>query len=281
MTESNDHPYVTNYLLRFDEAAKRIPEPRRLLLREEIAEHLRDSIPASSSDEAAAKAIAQFGSPAEILAHELDGSHSTTDALPRRRRWVGWVIAGLAAGVAAVLAVVVLLPALAALGGTVKSPSTAALPGNPVTQEPEGAALVTTGRAYFEYRHAIERMEHPLPDGAEYPLGVPEGLDSGQTSDGEGMMESRAGANIAHFTWLCAWESEYLLAVDAADDRRQVAAETMIASWAESDFSAAMGDTEGGWVTNVVAPMRINDPSGVKQDRIHACAAAGINVRSR
>lgn len=270
MTEPNDHPYVARYLLRFDQEARRIPEQRRLLLREEIAEHLRDLIPESSSDEAAANAIAQFGSPAEILAHEVEGP--ATAVPPRRRRWLGWAIAGLVAA----LAVVVLLPALTVLGGTQKSPSTPALPGNPVTQEPEGPARVTTGRAYFEYLDAIEQMEHPLPDGVEYPVGVPEGLDGGQSADGEGIVGTGLGASTAHFSWLCAWESEYLLAVDAGDDRRQVAAEAMIASWAESDFYAAMADTDGGWVSNVVEPMRYDDPSGVKTDRTQTCASAGI-----
>lgn len=278
MTKPTDHPYVAEYLLRFDEAAASLATTRRLMLREEIAEHLRDVIDASASEGEAAAAIAQFGSPAEVLAQELDNDPSPV--APRvRSRWTWWTI-----GAAIILVFLVAsIPILGSIRGeTAPEPATPPLSGNPVTEKPEGPERVTTGPAYFEYLAAIERMDHPLPDGVNYPLGVPEGLDAGPTSDGEGTMQSGAGTVIAHFSWLCAWESEYLLAVDAADDRRQVDAEAMISSWAESEFYAAMGDTERSWVKNVVDPMQFNNPTGVKADRTQTCAQAGIfNVGSR
>jgi hypothetical protein len=274
MTEPNEHPYVAEFLLRFDQAAAALSAPRRMLLREEIAEHLRDAIPPTATDAEAAEAIARFGSPAEILAHELDEADPRVARHPRQRRprWIGWVIAA----AALILVVLLALPFLSILRGAQQPAGTPALSGNPVAQEPDGPARVTTGQGYFEYLAAIESMEHPLPDGAEYPLGVPEGLDAGKTADGAGIMESGGGTNIAHHTWLSAWESEYLAADAAGDDRRLVAAEAMIAGWAESDFYLAMGDSERGWVSNVVVPMRMGDASGVKQDRTQVCAVAGI-----
>lgn len=277
MTDSNDHPFITEFLVRFDEAAAVISPARRLMLREEIAEHLRDAIPPSASDEEAARAIAQFGSPAEILAHEIDEPGPMVARSPRRR-WIGWAIAGVAIILIALLAV----PFLSLFRGSEQPAANTALPDNPVVQEPTGPVRVTSGQGYFEYLAAIKAMEHPLPGGAEYPIGVPEGLDAGVTANGDGLAESGGGATIAHFTWLCAWESEYLAAVDAGDDRRLVDAQAMITSWADSDFYVAMGDAEGGWVNNVVSPMRVGDPSGVKKDRVGVCAQAFIlNVDDR
>jgi hypothetical protein len=273
MTEFSEHPYVTEYLRRFDQAAAALPHQRRMLLREEIADHLRDMIPASASDKEATDAIAQFGSPAEILAQDVDASGpGVVGVSRRRRRWVGWAIAV----VLVALTVLALLPVVSLLRGPQDPPASPTLPGNPLVEEPDGTERVTSGQAYFEYLAAIESMEHPLPDGAEYPIGVPDGLDAGQTGDGTGVLESGAGGTIAHFSWLCAWESEYLAAVTAGDDRRLVAAESMITSWSTSGFYLAMDDTERAWVGNVVAPMRIGDSTGVRQDRTQTCAQAGI-----
>ena len=139
-----------------------------------------------------------------------------------------------------------------------------------------GPARVTTGQAYYEYLDAIENMEHPLPDGAAYPVGVPEGLGAGKTPDG-GIGQSGAGRNVANFAWLCAWESEYLAAIEAGDDRRQVAAESMLTAWSTGDFYLhTMVDEEQGWVKNVINPMTFGDSSGVERDRPGTCSQAGI-----
>lgn len=120
-------------------------------------------------------------------------------------------------------------------------------------------------------------MPEPLPGGAEYPDGVPEGLDSGSTATG--VLQSGAGATIAHFTWLCAWEAEYLTATDAENAQRQVAAETMLAQWPSL---SPVDDPEGGWARNVLEPLSFGDWSGLQSDFPQTCAQAGIlNVNAR
>lgn len=268
-----DHPFVTEYLAGFDAASGSISQPRRSVLREEIGAHLRDAVPLDSSDAEAMAVIAAFGSPAEIIGQELDGSAATApSSRPHRMRTILIAIG--------VLIVAVLLATWMWWPGARPQPvpSTAPTPSPAVTsvvnETPEGPPRVTTGEAYAEYRAAIDQMEHPLPAGAAYPLGVPEGLDAG--AQGDGMLESGAGRNLAYFSWLCAWEAEYLSAVDAADDRRKVEAASMITAWSTSDFYLAMGDADHGWVTNVVGPMKFGDASGVEQDLPNTCAQAAI-----
>ncbi|MBH0109929.1 hypothetical protein I6E81_07100 [Salinibacterium sp. NG22] len=49
MTTAAEHPTVTAYLREFDAASGSLTAPRRLELREEIASHLHETIPPSSS----------------------------------------------------------------------------------------------------------------------------------------------------------------------------------------------------------------------------------------
>jgi hypothetical protein len=77
MTESDVHPLVREYMKRFDEAALAVPEPRRSMLREEIIAHLRDTISSGMSDSAAAVAIANLGSPVEILGEDAQPAPTT------------------------------------------------------------------------------------------------------------------------------------------------------------------------------------------------------------
>lgn len=268
------HPRVREYLRRFDAEAQGIPAGRRLSLREEIEAHLRDVIATDSTDAAATAAISEFGSPAEIIGQELDNPTRLTPG-SRRRRWRRpLAIVGVLAAVALVI------PLGIALVGKITAGSN---PGPPsvVNEAPEGLPRVTEGQAYFEYLAAIEEMEYPLPAGAEYPNGVPEGLDAGPVAGPPpGVMESGAGFHLAHFTWLCAWESDYLAAFEAKDFKRQVKAESMLNAWTETEWYSEW-DPARSWVTVVINPMKVGDPSGLKRDRTDTCAQAGIfNVRS-
>lgn len=86
-----------------------------------------------------------------------------------------------------------LMPALfAAIGPTSTSSSV-------VNRNLKGPARVTTGEGYFEYQAAIKAMKDPLPAGAEYPLGVPKGLDAGRTSNG--IMQSGGMGNVRNSIW--------------------------------------------------------------------------------
>lgn len=140
-----------------------------------------------------------------------------------------------------------------------------------VNKTPTGPDRVQDGTAYFEYLAAIEAMSEPLPPGVEYPEGVPEGLDSGSTATG--VLQSGAGANVAYFTWLCAWEAEYLNAVDAENAQRQVAAETMLA---QRPGLGPVDDPQEGWAETVLEPLSFGDRSGLHSDFPQTCAQAGI-----
>jgi hypothetical protein len=90
------------------------------------------------------------------------------------------------------------------------------------------------------------------------------------------MAETGTGAVIAAFTWLCAWESEYLEARDAQAYDRVLVAEDALHSWA--DFTPYPPSSRDAWSENVLAPLDFDNPSGVRADRPQACAQAGIDA---
>jgi hypothetical protein len=268
MTRDSDHPLVVKYLEHFDMVAGSLSPSRRAALRDDIATHLRDQITVDTSNADASAALTSFGSPSDILEQEVDGISPKRPPLRRRTRR-GITIAISATGTALVLGASLFTWMLA------NGPTTPAV--SIVNKAPEGPSRVARGTAYFEYRNAIDAMAKPLPAGADYPEGVPEGLDSGPFSGG--VMQSGAGKVVAHFTWLCAWEYEYLNAVTAKDAKRQVMAEAMLNSWSTSPIWAAI-DPDGGWARNVLDPMGMGDKGGVIEDLPQSCLQAGIiNVR--
>lgn len=129
-----------------------------------------------------------------------------------------------------------------------------------------GLKYLTEGSAVEEYLAAIRDIGEPLPEGQDYPPGIPDHF-----LPVSGYLEEGAARNQAWFTWLCAWETEYLQAF-ASDSSRQVHAEAMIEQWAKMDFYLnVIVDPDRGWVSNVVAPMRLGDPTGVRADHRQLC----------
>ena len=277
MNTAAEHPHVTAYLREFDRAAAQLTSSRRFELREEIANHLRESIPPSLSPAEAAAMIAAFGSSAEVLGHEdIPDQSGTGSRAPRRR----YLVLGAAVIVVAGLVIALLFWQPTALFVAETEPGanqSAEGPASVVNEDPTGPARVTEGTAYFEYLAAIKAMPEPLPNGAAYPSGVPAGLDSGRS--GDGVVQSGLGANLAHFAWLCAWEAEYLSASSEDDAERQVAAELMLEQWPSYDYVSDSGD---GWTKNVLEPLRFGDPTGLQKDFPQTCSQAGItNVNSQ
>jgi len=270
MNNAAEHPHVTAYLREFDEEAASLTASRRLELGEEISSHLRESIPISLSNAEAAAVIAAFGSPAEILGHEgipHQGRTGSRSSLKRRNLVLiaaAVVVAGL------VLALLFWFPRSPS-GIAPEASQSGESPTSVVNANPTGPARVSDGTAYFEYLAAIEAMSKPLPSDAAYPEGVPEGVDSGQSDDG--VVQSGLGANLAHFTWLCAWEAEYLSAASEDDAELQVTAEAMLAQWPSYGF---VSDPDGGWATNVLEPLSFGDVAGVQKDLPQTCSQAGI-----
>jgi len=83
MTRPPEHPLVTVYLERFDEASGGIPEPRRGELRAELAAHLREATSPDMDDAAVDDVIDELGWPEVVVAEE-----TRTPRRPNRRPWV-------------------------------------------------------------------------------------------------------------------------------------------------------------------------------------------------
>ncbi|HWH27235.1 MAG TPA: hypothetical protein VNT53_11400 [Pseudolysinimonas sp.] len=81
------HRLVDEYLERFDAAAAatRLPDGRRVGLRQEIVDNLSAAIPESATDAAADQVLAGFGTPAEILEQERDSADAEPVGSPQSR----------------------------------------------------------------------------------------------------------------------------------------------------------------------------------------------------
>lgn len=128
-------------------------------------------------------------------------------------------------------------------------------------------AYLTEGSAADEYRRVIAEIDRPLPKGDAFPPGLPENF-----LPHDGLLEQGAARNQAWFTWLCAWEAEYL-AADADEDPDRMAAAAAMLEWysSASFYTEVVDDPEGGWVSNVLDPMRHGDASGVSADHRQMC----------
>lgn len=268
-----DHPLVTDYLRRLEQAAAHAQSGGRDILLEEVAAHLRATVPPNATDENARRLLSEFGSP-EDLVTEAFGTAPRPDRMIREHRWLK--LSGAAGLVVAVAALVITLAIPTAT--TSKSATTGGAP----TGHASGAASVvvsslqvgprtTEGRIYAEYVRAMDSLP-ALPTGARYPDGVPV-----QPEPTEAVVaETGIGTGIAAFTWLCIWESEYLDARDSDAFERVLDAEQALQSW--RDFTPYPAEDLEAWAQNVLTPLQFDDPSGVRADRVQACAQAGIRV---
>lgn len=133
---------------------------------------------------------------------------------------------------------------------------------------PKDLDYLTEGSAADEYRTAVAAIEQPLPDGRDYPPGLPAGF-----TPTDGYLEAGAARNQANFTWLCAWEKEYMAADLAKDPARVTAAAAKLEWWATGPFyTQVMSDPDRGWVSNVLGPMRLGDSSGILADYRQMCS---------
>ncbi|NEM92491.1 hypothetical protein [Galbitalea soli] len=133
-----------------------------------------------------------------------------------------------------------------------------------------GFVAATESSANAEYKRSIAKMPAPLPSGTSFPASI---SAAELPPAGEGIVEEGIGRNKAWFTWLCAWEASYLDAYAAGDAKQSKLAASMIELWSRSDFYRdSVDDPSHGWVDNVIAPMKLDDPSGVKQDHESMCA---------
>jgi len=154
--------------------------------------------------------------------------------------------------------------ALTACAGDVSSPAHAVSTSGAAASEPP---WLTTGSAADEYQATISAIGKPLPSGVAYPPGLPPGFVAGDAHLGKG-----AARNVAEFTWLCAWETEYTMALTKRDADRQAAAESMISEWATMDFyQNVIVDPGHEWVVTVLNPLKLGDPKGLQQEVRNTC----------
>ncbi len=266
-----EHALVAAFLRDFDTAATGIPAARRSALRAEIASHLHDQVSPDATDDEARLAILEFGTPDEIVAQE-------SGAAPRRRLTARVaLIAGaivLATGAAAT-ALVLLLPhgqddAVDAATAPTAPPAVDSV----VTAYPDGPERAIEGAAFDEYASEVSVLP-ALPANAEWPVGPQAGLNAGVVPNGSGVMEAGAGTWNARFTWLCAWEGEYLAAAEADDEARQSAARTSLVYWIGSDFWHEV-DPEGSWGRSLLDSLDEGRHGMLQKDYVDTCMQAGI-----
>jgi len=263
-------PIVAAYLEQFDTVAGRLPIGRRRRLRSEIVDHLLELVPNHLGDEDARLALIEFGTPEEILAQETRAEQE-----PKSRRLL---VAGIAV-TAAVLAggVALFVSQVAGPEQSEVPASSAAATAQIVTSLPSGEDRVTEGPAFQEYASIIADLP-ALPEGAEWPSGVPAGTVVGVVPDGSGVMEAGLGQNIANYTYVCAWEFEYLTAASKGDDDRMDAAYLALSAWSTDDFWAG-SDPSRIWAAHTLGPLLDGNVNNLRLDVPTMCFNAGIPVQ--
>ncbi|NEM92492.1 hypothetical protein [Galbitalea soli] len=143
------------------------------------------------------------------------------------------------------------------------------MPGKTVPSAEPSFVALTKGSAAEEYKRNIAAVPEPLPSGRAYPPGLPADF---VPDPEDGLLEAGGARNVVWYTWLCAWESSYLDSFAAGDKAKTALAESMLERWATMDFYQNVeDDPEKGFITHVLDPMKLGDPSGVKQDYQSLC----------
>ena len=258
------HHLVERYLGHFDAASSALPEPRRTALREEIANHLSELVPAGTHDDDARLALLEFGGPEEILGQEA-GAPVARATRPK-------IIGVVAVGVTIVAVVASIWLGVAAPDEQSASPSPSGSHSEPalVRSDPTGPERVTSGPAFDDYATEAGELP-PLPEGASWPSGVPVGADAGLVPDASGVLQAGAGVVIANFTYACAWKIEYIEASSAQVRERAEAAVIALTEW--SDYFWAPIDQEHSWAVAVLD----GDPHSIRSDVATTCMQAGIH----
>lgn len=106
------------------------------------------------------------------------------------------------------------------------------------------------------YQEAIKKIPQPLPDGVAWPAQVPPGFDDPNVRyDPAGRGEA-----LASTYWLCAWQGEFLDAVEGNEQPRQTQALTMLDAFVvDPFFTQVFLDPGQGWKHDVLDPAKNGD----------------------
>lgn len=134
-------------------------------------------------------------------------------------------------------------------------------------QSENGSGVLT------EYRQTVKTFPLALPKGSHFPSSPPKALLTGQSQVG-------VGVGPAYFFWLCSWEAKYLQADNSGNAADESTALTQIEKWPSTSFvKKYVEDPSNGWYTAVVAPAKLGDPTGVRNDMQGGdCPAQGVPI---
>lgn len=152
--------------------------------------------------------------------------------------------------------------------GVTQNPGVAAASGTSApTTLSDGFVALDDKSARNEYAAAIAKVGQPLPTGLAYPSGLPAGF-----IPPDGVLQEGAARNQVFFTWLCAWEGEYLSAEAAQNTDRQAEATAELTWWSTGWFYTQVEqDPSHGWIADVLTPLQVGDSSGVRAEYNNMC----------
>ena len=103
---------------------------------------------------------------------------------------------------------------------------------------------------------------------------------TGYGAVGGGLLRPGSGTDTANFTYLCAWESEFLATRELGRMSRAGTAQLAISRFFDSSWARRISP-DGIWAAAVSLPLRDGNYAGVQYDQPITCWRAGITVAAR
>lgn len=121
-----------------------------------------------------------------------------------------------------------------------------------------------------EYEHYRTLMSYPLPAGRAYPSSMYKRVESVKGP----AFQAGIGRNQVWFTWLCAWEENYLKATALKADAQKYLAASNIKRWPRMSFyRTVVDDPSHVWVREVINPLEKGSSTGVAEDYQATCTS--------
>ena len=121
-----------------------------------------------------------------------------------------------------------------------------------------------------EYRRAAATFPEPMPPGTAFP----QSMGGSIQPYNDHLLAPGVGEQVVAFTWLCAWENEFVTALHADDTARATDALEMVEKWPTLPYARDSADESAGWREDVVSRARAGDPSGMVSDLTSICVDA-------
>lgn len=100
MKTTREHILITRYFDEFDTSAEALAPHHRRAIEEGLRAHLNEILPQDASDDEVADALEELGTPAQILADEIQASSAPSRTRAMRIVWlivviIGWILVSL------------------------------------------------------------------------------------------------------------------------------------------------------------------------------------------